>query len=52
MNEDKKRWQKPELIAIVRCKTEENVLSACKTSVGRGSHCGNENGATSTIALS
>ncbi len=26
----KKEWKKPELIVIIRCKSEENVLAACK----------------------
>lgn len=28
--EKKKEWKKPELITIVRCRPEENVLFACK----------------------
>jgi hypothetical protein len=27
----KKRWEKPELIALVRSRPEENVLGHCKT---------------------
>ena len=28
----KKNWKKPELIVIVRCRPEENVLAGCKQS--------------------
>jgi hypothetical protein len=28
---EKKQWQKPELIVLVRNKPEEQVLNACKT---------------------
>ncbi len=28
----KKKWLKPKLIVLVRGRTEENVLSSCKTS--------------------
>ncbi len=27
---DKKRWQKPELVALLRSRPEEAVLAACK----------------------
>jgi hypothetical protein len=51
-NIEKKEWEKPELVAIVRYRSEECVLSACKASASsRG--CGRENGAPSfTIANS
>ena len=42
-NTVKKNWEKPELIAIVRSRSEESVLRACKSSTSaRG--CGNETG--------
>ncbi len=33
---DKKRWQKPELVALLRAKPEEAVLAACKFDVASG----------------
>lgn len=27
----RKNWKKPELIVIVRCRPEENVLAGCKS---------------------
>lgn len=32
----KKLWQKPELIVLVRSKPEEAVLAACKKTTGTG----------------
>lgn len=32
----KKKWDKPELIVLVRGKPEERVLSACKTTMVAG----------------
>ncbi len=46
---DKKEWEEPELIIIVRCKPEESVLFVCKAS---RYGCGDENGPTLTIASS
>jgi hypothetical protein len=36
--EDKKtkKWQKPELIILVRNQPEENVLGTCKNPIGTG----------------
>lgn len=31
MKNESKKWQKPELIALVRSKPEEAVMTACKT---------------------
>jgi hypothetical protein len=36
METEKKQWTKPELIALVRSKPEEAVLSACKALVQAG----------------
>ena len=46
----KKNWKTPELVVIIRCRPEENVLSACKASIRSG--CGNETGPSSAIAPS
>ena len=32
---EKKQWQKPALIVLVRSKPEEAVLDVCKTTAGR-----------------
>jgi hypothetical protein len=45
----KKNWEKPELIAIVRCRTEECVLAACKVNARV---CGRESGPTLQLASS
>ena len=44
---DKKQWQKPGLIVLVRNKPEEVVLLTCKTATGGGAfghdlRCGDE----------
>ena len=46
---NKKKWEEPELIVIVRCKPEESVLLICKSSRYA---CGNESGPTMEIAAS
>ena len=42
----KKHWTKPELVVIIRCRSEEDVLNICKT----GSRdCGNEIGQPTVV---
>ncbi len=47
MTESKKAWRKPELIVLVRNKSEEAVLTACKAHATEGgpllgfAHCDN-----------
>lgn len=40
--ESKKQWRKPELVVIIRCRSEEDVLAACKAGYRA---CGTESGA-------
>lgn len=53
---EKPRWQKPELIVLVRSKPEEAVLTACKNGVKGPAHkdgCRNKNNVgCSTISTS
>lgn len=46
---EKKEWEEPELIVIIRCQPEESVLFVCKSSRYA---CGDESGPTSEIASS
>ncbi len=46
---EKKEWEDPELVVIIRCKPEESVLFVCKAS--RYS-CGTESGPAIEIAAS
>jgi hypothetical protein len=48
-NTGKKEWEKPELVAIVRYRSEECVLSACKVNARA---CGRESGPSLKIANS
>ena len=48
-NTIKKDWEKPELVAIVRYRSEECVLSACKVNARA---CGKESGPSLKIANS
>jgi hypothetical protein len=45
-NTEKKDWEKPELVAIVRYRSEECVLGACKASPSPRT-CGKETGGPS-----
>jgi hypothetical protein len=42
-NAEKKDWEKPELVVIVRYRSEECVLGACKASASPRT-CGKETG--------
>ena len=33
---EKKKWEKPELIVLIRKKSEETILDVCKTEAGGG----------------
>ena len=49
MTESKKTWVEPELIVLVRNRSEEAVLTVCKNSSSFGD-VGNSAGACSTLA--